>query len=92
MIQKNMCWQIHNIMIQVKGLNEYPNSKKMVVTETSKVHNDYEFVPTKETLPKIVSQRKALQINLTMLVYGNTILNAGDVINFTEPVRLVTKR
>ena len=70
-----------------KGLNEYPNSKKMVVTETSKVHNDYEFVPTKETLPKIVSQRKALQnLNLTMLVYGNTILNAGDVINFTVPL------
>ena len=70
-----------------KGLNEYPNSKKMVVTETSKVHNDYEFVPTKETLPKIISQRKSLQnLNLTLLVYGNTILNAGDVINFTVPL------
>ena len=70
-----------------KGLNEYPNSKKMVVTETSKVHNDYEFVPTKETLPKIVSQRKSLQnLNLSMLVYGNTILNAGDVIFFNQPL------
>ena len=70
-----------------KGLNEYPNSKKMVVTETSKVHNDYEFVPTKETLPKIVSQRKTMQnLNLSMLVYGNTILNAGDVIFFNAPI------
>ena len=70
-----------------KGLNEYPNSKKMVVTETSKVHNDYEFVPTHETLPKIVSQRKSLQnLNLSLLVYGNTLLNAGDVINFNAPI------
>ena len=70
-----------------KGLNEYPNSKKMVVTETSKVHNDYEFVPTSDTMPKIISQRKTLEnLNLSMLVYGNTLLNAGDVINFTVPV------
>ena len=70
-----------------KGLNEYPNSKKMVVSETSKVHNDYEFVPTSDTLPKIVSQRKSIQnFNLSMLVYGNTLLNAGDVINFNAPL------
>ena len=30
-----------------QDLNEHPNSKKMV-TETSKVHNDYEFTPTKD--------------------------------------------
>ena len=70
-----------------KGLNEYPNAKKMVVTETSKVHNDYEFVPTRSTLPKITSQKKVLQnANLTMLVHGNTHLNAGDIINFTVPL------
>ena len=34
--------------------------KKMVVTETSKVHNDYEFVPTSDTLPKITSQRRVV--------------------------------
>ena len=70
-----------------KGLNEYPNSKKMVVTETSKVHNDYEFTPTKETLPKTISQQKTLKnLNLTLLVYGNTILNAGDIIFFNQPL------
>ena len=70
-----------------KGLNEYPNAKKMVVTETSKVHNDYEFVPSSETIPKIISQRKSLEnLNLTMLVYGNTSLNAGDIVNFSVPV------
>ena len=70
-----------------KGLHEHPNTKKMVVTETSKVHNDYEFVPTKETLQKIVSQRQGVKnMNLSLLVYGNTILNAGDVIRFNEPL------
>tara|TARA_A100001015_G_C15023784_1_gene729376 strand:- start:85 stop:1533 length:1449 start_codon:yes stop_codon:yes gene_type:complete len=70
-----------------KGLSEYPNSKKMVVTETSKVHNDYEFVPTKDTLPKITSQRAVLRnLSLKLLVYGNTQINAGDIINFTVPI------
>ena len=69
------------------GLNEYPNSKKMVVTETSKVHNDYEFTPTSETLPKIISQRKVMENQiLDMTVYGNTLLTAGDIITFTAPL------
>ena len=34
----------------------FSDSKKMVVTETSKVHNDYEFTPTKEHYLRIVSQ------------------------------------
>ena len=41
------------------GLYEFADSKKMVVTETSGVHNDYEFTPTKDTLPKITSQRSS---------------------------------
>ena len=70
-----------------KGLNEYPNAKKMVVTETSKVHNDYEFVPVNDTLPKITSQNQGYRnMNLSLLVYGNTSLNCGDIINFTVPV------
>jgi len=70
-----------------KGLHEHPNTKKMVVTETSKVHNDYEFVPTSETLQKMVSQRQGFKnMNLSLLVYGNTILSAGDVIRFNEPL------
>jgi len=70
-----------------KSLYEYPNAKKMVVTETSKVHNDYEFTPVDETLPKITSQMTGYRnMNMTLLVHGNTLLNAGDVINFTVPV------
>ena len=70
-----------------KGLYDFAESKKMVVTETSKVHNDYEFVPVNDTLPKITSQNTGYRnMNMTLLVYGNTLLNAGDVINFTVPV------
>ena len=70
-----------------KALFEYPDSKKMVVTETSKVHNDYEFVPVNATLPKTTSQKAGLRnLNLSMLVYGNTDLNAGDIINFNLPL------
>ena len=60
----------------------------MVVTETSKVHNDYEFTPTNLTLPKIISQMSQYKnMNLTILAHGYTMLNAGDIINFTESVR-----
>ena len=70
-----------------KSLFEFADSKKMVVTETSKVHNDYEFVPTSDTLPQIISQRAGYKnLNLSLLVYGNTSINAGDIINFSVPV------
>ena len=39
---------------------------------------------TKDTLPKITSQRRGyLNMNMSLLVYGNTLLNCGDIINFT---------
>src|SRR6056300_1886591 len=70
-----------------KKLFESYDAKRMVSTETSKVHNDYEFTPVKDTLPKITSQKASFRnMNLSLLVYGNTMLNAGDVINFTVPV------
>ena len=70
-----------------KSLYEFADSKKMVSTETSRVHNDYEFTPVKDTLPKITSQKAGYKnMNMSLLVYGNTMLNAGDVINFTAPI------
>ena len=70
-----------------KALFEFPDSHKLVVSNTSKVHNDYEFTPVSNTLQKTVSQRAAFRnMNLSLLVYGNTSLNAGDVINFSSPV------
>ena len=38
-------------MIQTKIYHNFQIVRTSVVTETSKVHNDYEFVPTKDTLP-----------------------------------------
>ena len=70
-----------------KSLFEFADSKKMVVTETSKVHNDYEFTPSSSTIPQITSQKAGYKnLNLSLLVYGNTSLNAGDIINFSAPV------
>src|SRR5210317_952659 len=70
-----------------KSLYEFADSKKMVVTETSRVHNDYEFTPSSDTIPKITSQKAGYKnMNMSLLVYGNTSLNAGDVINFTAPI------
>ncbi len=71
-----------------KSLTELSEAKTMVVTETSKVHNDYEFTPSSELLPMMTHQKQAMRnMNLSLLVYGNTILNAGDIITFSSPVQ-----
>ena len=68
-------------------LSSQADSKTMVVTETSKVHNDYEFTPSKDTLPFIVHDRAGFKNhNLSLLVFGNTQINAGDIILFTSPL------
>ena len=68
-------------------LSSQEDSKTMVVTETSKVHNDYEFTPTKDTLPYITHDRAGFKNhNLSLLVFGNTQINAGDIIKFTSPL------
>ena len=71
-----------------KALSELPEAKTMVVSETSKVHNDYEFTPNAELLPLITHQRQVMRnMNLSLLVYGNTKLNAGDIITFQSPLQ-----
>jgi len=70
-----------------KSLSEMPESKLMVASDTSKVHDDYEFTPTKGTLNLITNQEATVRnMNLSMLVYGNTLINAGDIVTFTSPV------
>jgi len=71
-----------------KSLTELSDTKTMVLSETSKVHNDFEFTPNAELLPLITHQKQAMRnMNLSLLVYGNTILNAGDVITFSSPIQ-----
>ena len=68
-------------------LSDFPNAKKMVSSNTRKIHNDFEFVRGEDYLQKRLSQRLALQnINLTLNVYGNTIIRAGDIITFNLPL------
>jgi len=70
-----------------KDISQFPDSKSMVVTETSKVHNDYEFTPTKDTLPIRMSQGQSLYNNiLSLQVHGNSFLGAGDMISFDLPL------
>ena len=41
-----------------------------------------------KSLPLITHQKQAMRnMNLSLLVYGNTILNAGDIITFSSPVQ-----
>jgi len=68
-------------------LSDFPNAKLMVSSNTRKIHNDYDFVRKENYLQKRLTQRLALQnINLTLNVYGNTLLHAGDMITFNLPL------
>ena len=70
-----------------KLLSDFGNSKVMMYPQDSKVHNDYELPPLQNVLQKKMSQRLSLQnINLTLNVYGNTILHCGDMISFNLPL------
>ena len=70
-----------------KPLNEHFDSKVMVNTNTTKRHNDYEDVKSSKLGIRISHQQSMLNHNLTLLVYGNTLLNAGDVVIFTQQVK-----
>ena len=70
-----------------KDISQFPQGRTSVVTETSKVHNDFEFVPTKDTLPISLSQQQSLHNNiLDLIVPGNSYLTAGDIISFHLPL------
>ena len=70
-----------------KDISQFAESKTMVITETSKVHNDYEFTPAKDTIPIRTSQRQSLYNNILRLkVHGNSVLGAGDMISFELPL------
>ena len=70
-----------------KTLFEHPLSMLMTMTETSKVHNNYEFPKSAEILPLLMSQMQVMRnMNLNLEVYFNTNVNAGDIIEFNNPV------
>jgi len=68
-------------------MSDFSNAKLMLYPQDSKVHNDYELPPLENILQKKLSQRLSLQnINLTLNVYGNTLLRCGDMISFNLPL------
>lgn len=70
-----------------KDISQFPDARVSVVTDTSKVHNDYEFVDPSATLPISISQRRQLHNNvLTLIVNGNSLLTVGDIISFDLPL------
>ena len=70
-----------------KDISQNYMSKLMVATQTSKKHNDYESPLKSETVQPQYSQRQQLQnINLKLLVFGNSLIKAGDIITFDLPL------
>ena len=70
-----------------KDISQNYMAKLMVDTNTSKLHNDYEIPLPSETTQLQVPQLQQLQgTNLRLLVFGNTLVHAGDVITFDLPL------
>ena len=70
-----------------KDFGQQANAKLMVYCDNQKIHNDYEFPALKDTVQNLLSQRLQIRnVNLSLHVYGNTLLHAGDIINFDLPL------
>ena len=70
-----------------KDISQNYMAKLMVATQTSKKHNDYESPLKSETVQQHHSQRQQLQnVNLKLLVFGNSLIKAGDIITFDLPL------
>jgi len=64
-------------------LSSNPLAKLMTVSNTSKLHDAYDTTQKSETVQQMVSQRaQYMSPELNLDVYGNTLLHAGDMINF----------
>ena len=63
-------------------------AKLMTYCDNRKIHNDFEFPPLKDTIQSRLSQRLSLlNVNVSLVVPGNSLLRAGDVINFDLPLQ-----
>ena len=82
-----MTLPLHKLYDTDKDLSQMPMSKLMVMSETAQKHNDYEDIPVNELVQQQNSQTTLLnQNNIILLVHGNTLLNAGDIITFNMPL------
>ena len=71
-----------------KPLTQHYDSRHMIKSSTKKIHNDYEDREGVFGLPMRIHDHQGYRNqNLTLLVFGNTIINAGDIITFSSPIQ-----
>ena len=69
-----------------KNLSDFPMQKLMSVTDTLKVHNDYEFPRPEAIIPQTISQKAQMaNFHLLLTVPGQTRITAGNMISFELP-------
>jgi len=69
-------------------VSENSMAKLMTYCDNQKIHNEYEFPPLKDTIQSRLSQRLSLlNVNVSLVVPGNSLLRAGDIINFDLPLQ-----
>tara|TARA_Y200000002_G_scaffold374456_1_gene375215 strand:- start:116 stop:1591 length:1476 start_codon:yes stop_codon:yes gene_type:complete len=74
-----------------KPLTQHYDSKHMIKSSTKKIHNDYEDREGTFGLSMRTHDKQGYRNqNLTMLTFGNTILNAGDIVTFTSQIQAPT--
>ena len=70
-----------------KDISQNYMAKLMVDSNTSNLHNDYQLPLPSETTQLQIPQRQQMQgTNLRLLVFGNSVLKAGDIITFDLPL------
>ena len=69
-----------------KTISDYPETKVYFVSDTDKVHNDYDYLGKDSDRGKRISQKAALSsILLEIKVPGFTGISVGEVVHFTHP-------
>ena len=69
-----------------KTLSDFPMAKLMSVTDTQKIHNDFDFAKPEDVIPHTITQRVQMaNFHLILSVPGQTRMNAGNMIAFSLP-------
>jgi len=70
-----------------KDLSSAFMSKLLLSPQTSNIHNDYQMPICSDTKQQSLVQRLQLQnLNLNLLVFGNSLIKSGDIISFDVPM------
>jgi len=69
-----------------KTISDFPDTVVHFVSDTDKVHNDYDYLGRSHNSDKRISQKAALStIVLEITVPGFTGISVGEVVHFTHP-------